>query len=813
MPPRCKSRQEHAEAPQLRALRADGVHTARQLPQHHLCSTACAGVVRLRGGAAQALGGSLRGHDDLLVRARSRCRGCLLLALGEQLGPVAWLGRRQEQHGVVAEPLEQADRPEDLDAQLLLGACLADDLALLQDLLVCGQLLLAWGEPHEGLLLGRQLLGLGVLDFRLLHNAGVHRPVADGHGRRAGLASGAGRVTLGRHEAGARLGPAEEVRVDERPELGGQVLLQLHRPDLGSTHAAAVDGLAEGLDKGGVVAEQPGLRKVHDCPEVLERILHGGARQEDPTAGLELPQALAQQRGDVLHPVGLVADDDVPRPRRAGPGEATGGDLRFDLLAIALRLVLHVVVVQAAALAALRARSALSRPALSTAFAGLPVGLRRGCVVDGDVHEVLRVADHAVGREEQASFRPLHTAESLHPLGLGAVVGVDGPTGAPDAGLLGPLVQERHRKQQQRVRGPQLARAVEQRADLNGLPKTHLVSKDSTLLGLVDAGHPGHSSTLIGVEALKDVTRQREGWRVRLLAGQLHEIRAWSRAPLPRLELLVLVLSILAALLFLVLHDLLGLILLGGVRGSLGHLLVIVHLHRWGARLPLVERGNGRRRESGLPCRLRGRCCRGSRGQQARRSLAGQRVGTAKSRALLALALGTHRDANSRASTRRLRRAGVMAQPRGRGHGVELLPQLLELLLLLLDHLLDVVGTHVILLLQLLLLELLQLRNHGLALRDLRGNTRGSTSLRRLRGLGRSLRRLRDDRRGRRSHAGSHAGERDLVGVVVVGHVVVGDGPPAQARPPPRGHGLVRLLLVQSGIKVGEREAGGLVAV
>mmetsp|Transcript_19036 Transcript_19036/g.48842 ORF Transcript_19036/g.48842 Transcript_19036/m.48842 type:complete len:459 (-) Transcript_19036:1313-2689(-) len=451
-------RHELEEAPQLRALLQDGLPAARELPQHHLDGTAAARIVRSGGRGAggtgnggQALGGSLRSHQVQALHISAACiigggahlhlgggtslggrlgglgRGLLFgLQLGlrrghlrEQLSPAARLGRRQEQQRVVAQALEQADGAEHLDAELRLGAGLPDHLAFLQHLLVGVHLVLAGRQPDDRLLLRWQLLGLGLLIEILLAIFAARL-----------LGRGIAGFTF--DQAGADLRAPEDVRADEGPQLLGEMLLELHGPDLGATHAAAVDRVAEGLDKRRVVAEQPRLRKVHQRPEVLQRVLDRRASEQQAAVCLQAAQTLPQQRGDVLHPVRLVADHDVPWPRGARARE-NGWQLHLLLFLRAILLAQAVVVVVLAALrrAHLAGGSRLPSAAMQ----------RRRRVVHAHLEQVLDIADERVRREEEPSLGSHDLAQRIGALCGGAVVGVHGPARAPRARLPGPLVQ------------------------------------------------------------------------------------------------------------------------------------------------------------------------------------------------------------------------------------------------------------------------------------------------------------------------------------------------------------------------------------
>mmetsp|Transcript_6748 Transcript_6748/g.19968 ORF Transcript_6748/g.19968 Transcript_6748/m.19968 type:complete len:679 (-) Transcript_6748:105-2141(-) len=503
--------QELGQAPELGALLQHRLGAPRQPPQHGLRGAARASLL---------LGGGLLG----LVARQLRAAAALL----QQLGPGPGLGRRHEQQRVVAEPLEQADGPEDLDAELALGAGLADDVALLQDLLVDEELLLARRQPDDGLLLRRQLRDLCVA----LPGPVVRRPVADGQGLGP---SGARALLLVPQQPHARLRAPQQVWRHERSELFREVLLQLHSPGLGTPDAAPVDGVAEGLHKCRVIAEQPGLRKVHQRPKVLERVLHGRAREQDAATRPHVAQALAQQRRDVFHAVGLVADHDVPGPRGACSRQAACGHLGLHLLLLA-GLLLRVVVVHAPRLGGLGAAAPATAPAAPAAPALLR---RRRRVVHGHAEELVRVADQGVRSQKQTTCWPADPPERLGALGGGAVVEVHWPPRAPSPGLLGPLVEQRHREQQQGVRGAGLPGTVEKGAELDGLPKAHFIGQDAALPALEQTRHPGNARALVRVEPLEDVSRQPEGL-ARLLAGELHGVRApRAAAPLP-LHLLVL---------------------------------------------------------------------------------------------------------------------------------------------------------------------------------------------------------------------------------------------------------------------------------
>mmetsp|Transcript_85338 Transcript_85338/g.204433 ORF Transcript_85338/g.204433 Transcript_85338/m.204433 type:complete len:229 (+) Transcript_85338:2084-2770(+) len=221
-------RQQAAEALELGALLQHVLLGVRQRLEHRLDVPAL-----LLRHICRRLGRSGRRLLVLWVRQL----GLGFLHLLQQLSPVLHLRQAQQQQGVVAEPLQEADGAKDLDAQLGLVACLPDHLAVLQHLLVHGHLLLAGMQPHKGLLLGRQLLHRSFHILRIVLHLHILHDIR----------------TFASH-TGTRLGAPKEVGANQRPQLLRQVLLQLHRPDLGTPHAAPVDGLAEGLHERGMVS-------------------------------------------------------------------------------------------------------------------------------------------------------------------------------------------------------------------------------------------------------------------------------------------------------------------------------------------------------------------------------------------------------------------------------------------------------------------------------------------------------------------------------------------------------------------------------
>mmetsp|Transcript_3473 Transcript_3473/g.10240 ORF Transcript_3473/g.10240 Transcript_3473/m.10240 type:complete len:236 (+) Transcript_3473:1914-2621(+) len=219
----------------------------------------------------------------------TRCARCLC----EQVMPGTRQRHRQAHDWMIAKPLQQSDRPEDLEAGLGFGVRLTNEVAGLEDLLVRDHLLLGRHEPDDRLGLGRQ---------EPLVGAGSWRPKCR---------SSVGRVRVFQ-EAHARLRAAQHVRLHEAPQLLAEVLLEPHGEGARPPDAALVDGLAEVLREGLVVAEEARLGEVHQGPEVLQSVLHRRAREQDAALRLDLPQALANERGYVPQRVGLVADDDVP---------------------------------------------------------------------------------------------------------------------------------------------------------------------------------------------------------------------------------------------------------------------------------------------------------------------------------------------------------------------------------------------------------------------------------------------------------------------------------------------------------------------
>mmetsp|Transcript_89156 Transcript_89156/g.251012 ORF Transcript_89156/g.251012 Transcript_89156/m.251012 type:complete len:248 (+) Transcript_89156:3644-4387(+) len=85
------------------------------------------------------------------------------------------------------------------------------------------------------------------------------------------------------------------------------------------------------------------------------------------------------------------------------------------------------------------------------------------------------------------------------------MVGVHGPIRAPRARLLGPLVQEAHRQDHERVRSTRPLCPIEEGAELNGLPKAHLVSQNAAMTTSPDIHKPRDAFVLIVVQALVHV--------------------------------------------------------------------------------------------------------------------------------------------------------------------------------------------------------------------------------------------------------------------------------------------------------------------
>mmetsp|Transcript_91932 Transcript_91932/g.192234 ORF Transcript_91932/g.192234 Transcript_91932/m.192234 type:complete len:204 (+) Transcript_91932:2695-3306(+) len=203
---------------------------------------------------------------------------------------------------MVREPLQQSDRPKDFQTQLSFAVRLSNDIAALQKLLVDVHLFLGRHQPHDCLCFWQEW------PRRCRRRAPKHtetRRVAS----RSALSA----------EPYALFGSSKQVWLDELEQLFAKMRFQSDDRRGCPTHAACIDGCAEVLHEGGMVAEEAGLREVKECPEVLQRVLHRSACEENAALGTDLPHSASEQRVDASHHMRFVANDNIPSfPRWVG---------------------------------------------------------------------------------------------------------------------------------------------------------------------------------------------------------------------------------------------------------------------------------------------------------------------------------------------------------------------------------------------------------------------------------------------------------------------------------------------------------------
>src|SRR5581483_2360291 len=106
-------------------------------------------------------------------------------------------------------------------------------------------------------------------------------------------------------------------------QLVGHLFLQASQQKRTRPATEQLDGLAASLSLDGISevplkfclrTQVPGGQEVEDCPQITQAVLYGSPGDGDPGLGRDFPDRLCPLGPRILHPLGLVRDQEAPTP-------------------------------------------------------------------------------------------------------------------------------------------------------------------------------------------------------------------------------------------------------------------------------------------------------------------------------------------------------------------------------------------------------------------------------------------------------------------------------------------------------------------
>jgi hypothetical protein len=115
------------------------------------------------------------------------------------------------------------------------------------------------------------------------------------------------------------LGPSENVSLDDLSQLLqallGSLFLDSSRPRVATFDNCFAELMFEEVK----LAEEPRLHEVEETPKLLQTVLHGSAREDQPVIRMEPHHCLVDKRLAVFDLLRLVQDHVVPSPLSLEP--------------------------------------------------------------------------------------------------------------------------------------------------------------------------------------------------------------------------------------------------------------------------------------------------------------------------------------------------------------------------------------------------------------------------------------------------------------------------------------------------------------